>query len=55
MKKIDDDYDYLANSASASDCTGLIQSPPESKFQEEAFEDVYNYLPPIVKINEEEK
>ena len=30
-QKIIDSYDYLANSASTQDCTGLIPSAPQSR------------------------
>lgn len=52
MKDLFDDYDYLGNSASASDCTGLKHRAPVDEFQDESYEDVYHYLPPILK-NEE--
>lgn len=55
MKDFKDDYDYLGNSASASDCTGLISQAPDGEFQEESYEDVYKYLPPVVKVDEEKK
>lgn len=55
MKDFNDDYDYLGNSASATDCTGLISQAPVGEIQEENYEDVYKYLPPKVKIDEKEK
>lgn len=55
MKDIDTDYDYLGNSASASDCTGLQHKAPVDEFQEESYDDVYHYLPPQVKIADETK
>lgn len=44
--EIIDSYDYLANAASAQDCTGLIPSSPESKEELESYEDLYHFLPP---------
>ncbi|MCI8992370.1 MAG: hypothetical protein HFG80_06535 [Eubacterium sp.] len=41
-----EDYDYLANSASASDMTGLIPSTILDEAQAASYEDVYDYLPP---------
>ena len=35
-QKIIDSYDYLANSASTQDCTGLIPSAPQSKAELES-------------------
>lgn len=52
MKNFKDDYDYLGNSASASDCTGLKHMAPVDEYQDEAYEDVYKFLPPILS-NEE--
>lgn len=44
-----DSYDYLANSASSTDCTGLIPSAPHSEAELDAYNDVYKYTPPVVK------
>ena len=38
-----DGYDYLGNSASASDCTGLIPSAPLSEAELTSYEDLYHY------------
>lgn len=38
-----DDYDYLGNSASATDCTGLIPSAPMSKAERDSYQDIYHY------------
>ena len=38
-------YDYLGNSASATDCTGLIPSNPTSKAERDSYEEVYHYQP----------
>ena len=48
-QKTIDSYDYLANSASTQDCTGLIPSAPQSKAELESYEDVYHYQPPVMK------
>lgn len=40
-----DGYDYLGNSASATDCTGLIPSAPRTRAEREAYEEVYHYQP----------
>ena len=42
-------YDYLENSASQQECTGLIPAAPRSKEELESYEDVYHYLPPKMK------
>lgn len=39
-------YDYLSNSASSSDCTGLLHKPAENEEELEAYEEVYDFLPP---------
>lgn len=48
-EKIIDDYDYLSNAASAMDCTGLIPSLPVSEAELEAYNDVYQYQPPVIR------
>lgn len=53
MKDFKDDYDYLGNSASTSDCTGLKYKAPIDSFQDEAYDDVYHYLPPTLKNKED--
>lgn len=55
IKEIEEDYDYLGNSASTSDCTGLQYKAPVDDFQKEAYEEVYHYLPPEVKVKENSK
>ena len=54
-QEIIDSYDYLANSASTQDCTGLIPSAPQSKAELESYEDVYNYQPPVMKSTHHRK
>ena len=46
MSKMKESYDYLGNSASATDCTGLMHRAPQNKAEEESYEEVYHYLPP---------
>lgn len=41
------DMDYI-NSASATDCTGLIPSAPVSEAELDAYEELYPYLPTAV-------
>lgn len=48
-QEIIDSFDYLSNAASSQDCTGLIPSEPSSKAELESYEDVYHYLPPVIK------
>lgn len=38
-------YDYLGNSCSTTDCTGLIPSAPSSEAERDSYEDVYHYQP----------
>lgn len=47
-EEIIDSYDYLANAASTTDCTGLIPSAPVSRAERESYEDVYLYTPPEI-------
>ena len=44
-----DSYDFLSNSASAQDCTGLIPSAPVNEDALTSYETVYHYLPPQIK------
>lgn len=46
------DYDYLTNSASCHDCTGLIPSLPSDEAEEESYEALYPYMPKTVKKSE---
>ena len=41
------DMDYV-NTASTTDCTGLIPAAPVSKAEMEAYEELYPYLPSAV-------
>ncbi len=50
-----DNYDYLANSATGMDCTGLMNRAPENETEMENYQQVYQYLPPNVKIEGSEK
>jgi hypothetical protein len=45
--------DFLSGSASATDCTGLIMRPVQSKEEAEAYEEVYPYLPKAVRTKED--
>lgn len=54
-QKIIDDFDYLSNAASASDCTGLIPSLPASEAELESYNDVYQYRPPEIPRNNVKK
>lgn len=39
--------------SSTTDCTGLMPRPPQSEAEMEAYEDLYQFLPPVVEIEEE--
>ena len=45
-EKIINDYDYLGNACSSTDCTGLIPSGPMNEDELESYEAVYHYQPP---------
>ena len=47
-QKLIDSTDYLVNSASTQDCTGLVPRGLQSDEEVEAYEEVYHYLPPKV-------
>lgn len=44
-----DSYDYLSNSSSANDCTGLIPSAPQSENELQAYQSLYRYSPPEIE------
>jgi len=49
QQTIIDDYDYIGNSASARDCTGLIPTAPQSASELKSYEDLYHYRPPHIQ------
>ena len=46
-----EDYDYLANSATGMDCTGLMHRSPVDEAEMESYQQVYQYLPPNIKVD----
>ena len=46
-KELLDDYDYLANAASAMDFTGLIPSLPRNDAEIESYNDICEFLPTV--------
>lgn len=52
LQDSDKDYDYLTNSASFHDCTGLIPALPAGEAEEESYEALYPYMPKTVKKSE---
>ncbi len=44
-----DQFNYLKNAASTTDCTGLIPSLPQSDEELESYNNVYQYQTPLVK------
>lgn len=38
-------YDYLGNSCSTTDCTGLIPRAALSEYERDSYEEVYHYQP----------
>ena len=53
-QEIIDSYDFLSNSASTQDCTGLIPSAPVNENELKSYETVYHYLPPQIKNAQKE-
>ncbi len=45
-KEIIDSYDYLANAASTTDYTGLMQIPADTEAKREAYDAIYRLYPP---------
>lgn len=54
-KELIDDYDYLANAASAMDFTGLIPSLPQSDAEIKSYNDICQFLPPVKNTYESSK
>lgn len=54
-RQVIDSYDYLGNSASANDCTGLIPSAPQSEAELQSYEDVYAFTSPKIRAKKEQK
>lgn len=52
-----DAYDYLANAASTTDCTGLIPSLPQSGDEWESYDEIFHFkpIPFIDKTKEKEQ
>lgn len=53
QEDVSDSYDYLGNSCSAWDCTGLIPFAPTERGQLESYEEVYHFTPPSVPTDKE--
>ena len=52
-QEIIEGYDYLGNSCSVTDCTGLIPSAPSSEAERDSYEEVYHYQPKAAPKREE--
>ncbi len=48
-KQLIDDFDYLANAASRTDCTGLIPSLPQNEAELESYNDIVQYMTPTAQ------
>ncbi len=55
VKGNEDDFDYLANAASATEFTGLIPSLPQSDDELESYNDVCQFLPRTESAASEKK
>ena len=53
-QKLIDSTDYLVNSATTQDCTGLIPRGLQSDEEVEAYEEINHYLPPKVEKKKQE-
>lgn len=49
QKKLIDNFDYLSNAASTTDCTGLIPSLPQNEAELAAYNDIVQYMSPVTK------
>ena len=48
-----DDFDVDIQACSTMDCTGLIPALPETEAEQEAYEDLYPYIPRAKNIGED--
>ena len=48
-QEVVDSYDYLAHTASTTECTGLMPTPATSEAERESYEDIFPYKPPQSK------
>ena len=53
-EKIINDYDYLGNACSSTDCTGLIPSAPQSEAELDSYESVYHFEPPTINTSKKD-
>lgn len=51
-QQIIDAFDYISNTASAQDCTGLIPAGHMDDAQLESYESIYHYQPPQEKCED---
>lgn len=51
----DDDLLDTCKAASATDCTGIIQSTPMDDAEYESYRDVYDFTPPFPEIIDEDE
>ena len=49
------DYDYLAHSASSTECTGLMPTPAVTPEERESYEAVFPYKPKPAKYLDNQK
>lgn len=54
-QNIIDSYDYLANAASTTDCTGLMPTPASTEAERESYNDIYRMNTPIAQPKSKEK
>ncbi len=48
-----EEYDYLGNSASTQDCTGLIPSLPQNEAEWKSYENIYHFRPDAASHEQE--
>lgn len=42
----DNFFDDYVSACSVTDCTGLIQIPPQNEAEQESYQEIYQYQPP---------
>lgn len=54
MKK-EKEYDYLANSASATECTGLIPTPADTEEERDSYDAIFRFRTPATSAENTDK
>lgn len=54
-REIIDSYDYLANAASTTDCTGLMPTLADTAEKRESYDSIRHITPPVIQPKNKKK